>query len=356
MWAGRHKLNMQSESRYAITALPFPRFAQIHIKLWYVFGVWHLHTFSEEEMRVGLLNINAGPDARLAVGIYLNLLQQVWAQQVPSASRRSTQPLDHLEALKDYICAEPRPDQYTRGDGEEGLKEGEERERRGRGEGEMIVSSQRVGGERESEGAWRWMGCGVRLGKHSPLFASLFPFFSQGQTENWASCSCLSVRESVCVCVCVCVCVGEVDLGGLYISSRESPPTNLPPGALGHWPPSLLPRDPQAAPRPPATSLVLTVMRTPRRGEEEETVYVSLPKEGDIRWLEKHDSAHPPLLSSPLLSSPLPPSLLAHPIPPSFLGLCLYFLAVWAVELSPSCCCSTRLSGHDGEKRRPGDC
>lgn len=74
---GSHKLNMQSESRYVITALPFPRFAQIHIKLRYVFGVWHLHTFSMEEMRVGLLNINAGPDARLAAGIYLNLIQQV---------------------------------------------------------------------------------------------------------------------------------------------------------------------------------------------------------------------------------------------------------------------------------------
>lgn len=68
---------MHSESRYVITALPFPRFAQIHIKLRYVFGVWHLHTFSVEEMRVGLLNINAGPDARLAAGIYLNLIQQV---------------------------------------------------------------------------------------------------------------------------------------------------------------------------------------------------------------------------------------------------------------------------------------
>lgn len=49
------------------------------------------------------------------------------------ASRRSTQPLDHLEALKDYICAEPRLDQYTRGDGgREGLREGgrgEEREK-----------------------------------------------------------------------------------------------------------------------------------------------------------------------------------------------------------------------------------
>ena len=68
---------MQPGSRYVITALPFPRFAQIHIKLRYVCGVWHLRTFSVEEMRVGLLNINAGPDARLAAGIYLNLLQQV---------------------------------------------------------------------------------------------------------------------------------------------------------------------------------------------------------------------------------------------------------------------------------------
>lgn len=30
-------------------------------------------------------------------------------------SGRSTQPLDHLEALKDYICAEPRLGRYTRG-------------------------------------------------------------------------------------------------------------------------------------------------------------------------------------------------------------------------------------------------
>lgn len=74
---GSHKLNMHSESRYVITTLPFPRFAQIHIKLRYVFGAWHLHTFSVEEMRVDLLNINAGPDARLAAGIYLNLIQQV---------------------------------------------------------------------------------------------------------------------------------------------------------------------------------------------------------------------------------------------------------------------------------------
>lgn len=74
---GSHKLNMQPQSRRAISALPFLRFAQIHIKLRYVFGVWHLHTLSVVEMRVSLLNINAGPDARLAAGIYLNLLQQV---------------------------------------------------------------------------------------------------------------------------------------------------------------------------------------------------------------------------------------------------------------------------------------
>lgn len=74
---GSHKFNMHSESRYAITALPLQWFAQIHIKLRYVFGVWHLRTFSMVEMRVDLLNINAGPDARLAAGIYLNLLQQV---------------------------------------------------------------------------------------------------------------------------------------------------------------------------------------------------------------------------------------------------------------------------------------
>lgn len=114
---GSHKLNMQPGSRYVITSLPFPQFAQIHIKLLYVFGVWHRHTVSAEKMRVSLLNINAGPDARLAAGIYLNLIRQVWAQQVPSASRRSTQPLDHLEALKDYIYAEPRPDQYSCGGG-----------------------------------------------------------------------------------------------------------------------------------------------------------------------------------------------------------------------------------------------
>lgn len=68
---------MQPESRYVITSLPFPQFAQIHIKLLYVFGVWHLHTVSAEKMRVSLLNINAGPDARLAAGIYLNLIRQV---------------------------------------------------------------------------------------------------------------------------------------------------------------------------------------------------------------------------------------------------------------------------------------
>lgn len=245
---------MQPESRYAITALPFSWFAQIHIKLRYVFGVWHLHTFSVEEMRVCLLNINAGPDARLADGIYLNLLQQVWAQQAPLASRRSTQPLDHLEALKDYICAEVRLNQYTRGN--EGRTEGErERERR---EGEMIVSPQQVG----RAGAQRWMGCSVHLGKHSPLFASLFPFFSQGQTGNRVSCSCLSeCVYCMCVSLCVYMCECIVDL---YISSRESPPTNLPPGALGQWPPSLLPWDPQAAPQPRVTSLVLIVMSRKR--------------------------------------------------------------------------------------------
>lgn len=115
-------------------------------------------------------------------------------------------------------------------------------------------------------------GCGVRLGKHSPLFASLFPFFSQGQTESGGSCSCLST----------CARVGEVDLCGLYSSRRESPQTNLPPGALGHWPPSLIPRDPQAAPRPPATSLILAVMRTPWRGEE----YVSEPRKATLAGLE----------------------------------------------------------------------
>ena len=200
-WAGRHKLNMQSESRCAITALPFPRFAQIHIKLWYVFGVWHLHTFSEEEMRVGLLNINAGPDARLAVGIYLNLLQQVWAQQVPSASRRSTQPLDHLEALKDYICAEPRPDQYTRGDGEEGLKEGEER----RGRNDCVFSAS--GGrerERERERA-RELGDGwgvVCAWANTPRCLLLSSHFSPKGKQRIERAAAVWVWESVCVCVC----------------------------------------------------------------------------------------------------------------------------------------------------------
>ena len=201
MWAGRHKLNMQSESRYAITALPFPRFAQIHIKLWYVFGVWHLHTFSEEEMRVGLLNINAGPDARLAVGIYLNLLQQVWAQQVPSASRRSTQPLDHLEALKDYICAEPRPDQYTRGDGEEGLKEGEERERRGRNDCVFSASGgrERERGSLEMDGVW------CAPGQTLPAVCFSLPIFLPRANRELSELQ-LSECERECVCVCVCVC------------------------------------------------------------------------------------------------------------------------------------------------------
>ncbi len=167
-----------------------------------------------------------------------------------------------------------------------------------KGEGEMIVSSQQVG--REGERAQRWMGCGARLGKHSLLFASLFPFFSQGQTENQASCSCLSMW----VCVCVCVWADEVDLSGLYISSRESPPTNLPPGALGHWSPSLLPREPQAAPQPPATSLVLTVMRTPRRGEEKEPGYVSMPRKATLADLKSR------------WRSPLSPSLPTQHIPP----------------------------------------
>lgn len=199
---------MQSESRYVITALPFPRFAQIHIKLRYVFEVWHLRTFSEEEMRVGLFNINAGPDAWVAAGIYLNPLQQC-----PLASRRSTS--GSLEALKDYIGAEPRLDQYTPRGWRQGLRQREEREKW------LCPLSERAGRERG-----RWMGCGVRLGKHSPLFASLFPFFSQGQTENQASCSCLSV----------CVRGGNVDLCGLYISRRESPPTNLPLGPLATGP------------------------------------------------------------------------------------------------------------------------
>lgn len=68
---GSHKLNMQPESRRAISALPFLRFAQIHIKLRYVFGVWHLHTLSVVEMRVSLLNINVGPDARWPLAFIL---------------------------------------------------------------------------------------------------------------------------------------------------------------------------------------------------------------------------------------------------------------------------------------------
>ena len=187
-----------------------------------------------------------------------------------------------------------------RGGTEGGRGEGEEREKW------LCLLSE--WGERERA---RELGDGwgvVCAWANTPRCLLLSSHFSPKGKQRIERAAAVWVWERVCVCVCVCVCVGEVDLGGLYISSRESPPTNLPPGALGHWPPSLLPRDPQAAPRPPATSLVLTVMRTPRRGEEEETVYVSLPKEGDIRWLEKHDSAHPPLLSSPLLS--LPPSSL----------------------------------------------
>lgn len=79
------------------------------------------------------------------------------------------------------------------------------------------------------------MGSGERLGKHSPLFASPFAifffFFSSPKGKRRTR-----RAAAVCACVCVHVRVGEVDLGGLDISSRESPPTNLPPGALGHWP------------------------------------------------------------------------------------------------------------------------
>lgn len=189
-----------------------------------------------------------------------------------------------------------------------------EAERRGRNDCVFVAGGKKASGE--GEGAGRWMGCGVRLGKHSLLFASLFPFFSQGQTEIRASCSCLSV----------CARAGEVDLSGLYISSRESPPTNLPPGALVHWPPSLLPWDPQAAPQPPATSLILSVMRTPRRGDEEGARVC-------VRKTTLENTTMPP--TPPY---PSPSSLISSPCASIF--LLQGHGAAWAVKSSPSCCCS----------------
>lgn len=66
---------------------------------------------------------------------------------------------------------------------------------------------------------------------------------------------------------CVCVCAGShaCDLCGFCISSRESPP----PGTLGHRPHIITPlRSPRQHRRPPATSLILALMRTPWRGRE----------------------------------------------------------------------------------------
>lgn len=71
-------------------------------------------------------------------------------------------------------------------------------------------------------------------GQTLPLFAPLFPRAK-------------GARESVCVCART----DEVDLHGLHISIGESSSTDLPLGALGHWPLSLLPPPPPGgAPAP----------------------------------------------------------------------------------------------------------
>lgn len=147
------------------------------------------------------------------------------------ATRRSTQPLDHLEALKDYICAEPRLDQYTRGDG------GKSRESGRRGRNDCVLSASRgrgggVGGD----------GLGVLCAwANTPRCLLLPSHFSPKGKQSSGSCICLSM----------CARVGEVDIRGLDTSRRESPPTNRPPGALGHWPPIITPsRSPGRAAAP----------------------------------------------------------------------------------------------------------
>lgn len=98
---------------------------------------------------------------------------QVWASPVPPASRKSTQPLNHLKAFKAYICTGPRPLQCTRGNLREGLLGGRERMA-------LLACVE------------RWMGPWWAPGQTLPFcFASFLPFFSQGQTENGRSCSCV---------------------------------------------------------------------------------------------------------------------------------------------------------------------
>lgn len=217
--------------------------------------LWHPCTFSREAMRVDLLNINAVPDAQLVAGIYLNLLQQVWAQQVLPAFQEKLSTSGSFEGVKGlYLRWTETGPICPRGGGNGG---------KGWRKGEMVVSPL-ASGE-------RWMGCGGAPGQTLPTACLPHPVLLPR-----ANGECSRLQLSQRAGVCVGAWAVEVDLCGLNISSRESPPTNFPPGAPGHCSPSsLLPWDPHAAPKPPATSFVLTVMRTPRWGGEEESRHAS---------------------------------------------------------------------------------
>lgn len=73
----------------------------------------------------------------------------------------------------------------------------------------------------------------------------------------------------------LCCCAGEVDPRGLCISSGESPPTNLPLGASGHWPLSLLPLRTPGSATAPRYQLHINYNEVVRRELDD----VSVPKE-----------------------------------------------------------------------------
>lgn len=169
-----------------------------------------------------------------------------------------------------------------------------ERRRERRGGNDCVFPANGERGSSEMDGVW------CAPGQTLPAVCFSLPIFLPRANRELSE---LQLSK----CVSSQAWAGEDDLRDLYISSREAPPTSHPPGALGHWPPSLLPWDPQA--QPPATILVLTVMRTPQRGGKEESQHVSLLKNATLTGFKRNTAAFTRL---PL--SPLP-----HPIFPSFL-------------------------------------